>query len=90
MSSAVKVFVHAICKHLKKCLVQKVGHLGLLHPIPIIQLPLNITCVALQHETGTKFFHRASAEIHGIKGQKLKCYCVVFLEEFVKYLMVYS
>ena len=57
MSSAVNVFVHAIRKRPKKCLAQKVGHLGLLHPIPMIQAPLDSSCVALQYEPGTKFFH---------------------------------
>ena len=41
MSSAVNVFVHAIRKRLKKCFAQKVGHLDFLHPIPMIQAPLD-------------------------------------------------
>ena len=54
MSSAVNVFVHAMLftsTH-KKCLVQKVGHLGLLGPIPMIQPPFCSSCVALQYEPG--------------------------------------
>ena len=39
MSSAVNVFVHAIRKRYKKCLAQKVGHLGSLGLIPMIQPP---------------------------------------------------
>ena len=72
MSSAVNVFVHTICKRLKKCLAQKVGHLGLLHPIPMIQAPLDNSCVALQYEPGTKFSHRAVPEIHNIKYHKIE------------------
>ena len=48
MSSTVNSFVHVIRKHSKKCLAQKVGHPGLLHPIPMIQSPFNSSWVALQ------------------------------------------
>ena len=51
----------------KKCLAQKVGHLGSLGWIPMIQVPFNSSCVALQCETGTKFFHRAVPKIHAIE-----------------------
>ena len=69
MSSAAIAFVHAVCKHSQKCLAQKVGSLGW---IPMIQVPFNnSSCVALQYETGTKFFHRAVPELHGIKNQKI-------------------
>ena len=37
----------------------------------MIQAPFNSSCVALQYETGTKFFHRAVPELHGIKKQKI-------------------
>ena len=67
MSSAVNVFVHAIRKRLKKCLAQKVGHLGSLGPIPMIQTPLDSSRVALQYQPGTKFFHRAVPELHAGK-----------------------
>ena len=67
MSSAVTVFVHAIRKHSKKCLAQKMGNLGSLGPIPMIQPPFNSTSVALQYEPGTKFFHRAVPELHALK-----------------------
>ena len=50
----------------KKRLTQEVGHLGSLGWIPVIQVPFNSACVALQYETGTKFFHRAVPELHGI------------------------
>ena len=71
MSSAVNVFVHAIRKRSKKCLAQKVGNLGSLGPIPMIQPPFNSTCVALQYEPGTKFFHRAVPELHGHKKSEI-------------------
>ena len=64
MSSVVNVFVHAIRKHLKKCLVQKVGSLGL---IPMIQPSFNSSCVALKYEPGNKFFHRAVPKLQDIK-----------------------
>ena len=37
----------------------------------MIQAPFNSSCVALQYKTGTKFFHRAVPELHGIKNQKI-------------------
>ena len=67
MSSTASASVHAICKRSQKCLAQKVGHLGSLGWIPMIQVPFNSSCVALQYETGTKFFHRAIPELHAIK-----------------------
>ena len=67
MNFTVNVFVHAIHKRPKKCFVQKVGHLGLLHPIPMIQAPLDSSCIALQYEPGTKFFYQAVPEIHASK-----------------------
>ena len=67
MSSVVNVFVHAICKRSKKCLVQKVARFGSLGPIPMIQPPFNSSCVALQYEPGTKFFHRVVPELHAGK-----------------------
>ena len=69
MSSTASASVHAICKRSQKCLTQKVGHLhvGSLGWIPMIQVPFNSSCVALQYETGTKFFHRAIPELHAIK-----------------------
>ena len=72
MSSAVNVFVHAIRKRSKKCLAQKVDNLGSLGPIPMIQPPFNSSCVALQYEPGTKFFHRAVPEIQDIKNHKIQ------------------
>ena len=60
-------FVHAIRKRSKKCLAQKVGYLGLLGPIPMIQPPLDSSCGALQYEHGIKFFHR---EIRSIQNQE--------------------
>ena len=67
MSSAAIAFVHAVCKRSQKCLAQKVVRFGSLGWIPMIQVPFNSSCVALQYETGTKFFHRAVPELHGIK-----------------------
>ena len=66
-SSAVNVFVHAIRKRSKKCLAQKVGHLDLLGPIPMIQPPFCSSCVALQYEPGMKFFHRMVPVLHAVK-----------------------
>ena len=71
MSSVASAFVHATRKRSQKCLAQKVGHLGSLGWIPMIQVPFNSSCVALQYETGTKFFHQAVPELHGIKNQKI-------------------
>ena len=56
MSSAVIVFVQAICKCSQKCLAQKVQHLGLLGPIPMIQPPFCSSCVSLAwNEVSIKF-----------------------------------
>ena len=71
MSSAATTFVHATHKHSQKCLVQKVVCFGSPEWIPMIQVLFNSSCVALQYETGTKFFHRAVPELHGIKNQKV-------------------
>ena len=60
MSSAAIVFVQAIHKHSQKCFAQKVGHLGSLGPI---QPLFCSSCVALQHEPGMIFFHRAVTEL---------------------------
>ena len=46
----------------------------------MIQVPFNSSCVALQYETGTKFFHRAVLELHDIKNQKMY---VMYLCPFV-------
>ena len=54
----------------KKYLAQKVARFGSLGQIPMIQAPFNSSCVALQYETGTKFFHRAVPEIRDIKNLK--------------------
>ena len=64
MGSAVNVFVHAIRKRSKKCLAQKVVRFGSPGWIPMIQAPFCSSCVALQYEPGTKFFHRAVPELH--------------------------
>ena len=68
MSFAVNAFVHAICKCSRMTLVQKVVHFPL-RLIPMIQLPLDSTCVALQYEPGTKFFHGVVPKICGIQNQ---------------------
>ena len=65
MSSAVNVFVHAICKCSKKYLAQKVARFGSLGSIPMIQSPFNSSCVALQYEPGT--IHPAVPELHAGK-----------------------
>ena len=51
----------------KKCLAQKVARFGSLGWIPMIQVPFNSSCVALQYKTGTKFFHRAVPKVHAVK-----------------------
>ena len=66
MSSAVNVFVHAIRKRSKKCLAQKVVRFGSPGWIPMFQGPFCSSCVALQYEPGTKFFHRAVPELFSI------------------------
>ena len=37
----------------------------------MIQVPFTSSCVALQYETGTKFFHRAVPELHIIENHKI-------------------
>ena len=37
----------------------------------MIQASFNSSYVALQYNTGTKFFHRAVPELNGIKNQKI-------------------
>ena len=71
MSSAASAFVHATRKRSQKCLAQKVVRFGSPGWIPMIQAPLNSCCVALQYKTGTKFFHRAVPELHGITNHKI-------------------
>ena len=71
MSSAAIAFVHAVCKRSQKCLAQKVVCFGSLGWIPMIQVPFNSSCVALQYKTGTKFFNGAVPELYGIKNQKI-------------------
>ena len=70
MSSTVNGFVHAIRKRSQKCLAQKVACFGSLRPIPMIQPPFNGSCVALQYESETKFFHRVVPELHDIQNQE--------------------
>ena len=78
MSSAVFVFVHAVCNRSEKCLAQKVVRFGSLHPIPMIQAPFCSSCVALSLE---QFFHRVVPEIHGIQKSRKSsttawCFCM--------------
>ena len=62
----------------KKCLAQKVVRFGSPGWIPMIQVPFNSSCVALQYETGTKFFHRAVPKLHAVKNNaKLLFYRVL-------------
>ena len=67
MSSAAIAFVHAVCKRSQKCLAQKVVRFGSLGWIPMFQVPFHSSCVALQYETGMKFFHQAVPELHAVK-----------------------
>ena len=55
----------------KKCLMQKVEHLGSLGLSPMIHPPFCSSCVALQYEPGTKVFHPAVPEVCYIKNQKI-------------------
>ena len=50
VSSVANTSLHAICKRSQKCITQKVGQLGSLGWIPMIQVPFNSSCIALQYE----------------------------------------
>ena len=67
MSSAVNVFCAYYLEELTKVPRAKVGNFGSLQLIRMIQPPFYSTCVALQYEPGTKFFHRAVPELHAVK-----------------------
>ena len=67
MSYTSSTFVHDTCKRSQKCLAQKMEHLGSLGWIPMILEPFISSCVALQYETGTKFFHLAVPELHAVE-----------------------
>ena len=54
----------------------------------MIQEPFNSSCVALQYKTGTKFFHRAVPELHGIKNLKLSVQPHGILHVFTKFCRV--
>ena len=85
MSSAAIAFVHAVCKRSQKCLAQKVVRFGSLGWIPIIQVPFDSSCVALQYETGTKIFHRAVPELHALKNStKIDIFSIQILNEYVQ------
>ena len=84
MSSTVNVFVHAICKRSKKCFAQKVARFCSPGSIPMFQLPLDSSLVALQYETGTKFFHRAVPKLFGIKNHRISALPRAFLGRSVK------
>ena len=62
MSSAVNVFVHAICTRSKKCLAQKLARFGSPGWNPMIQSPLDSSW-----ETGTKFPPWAVPKLHAGK-----------------------
>ena len=51
------------CSSYEKVPRAKVGNLGFLGPISMIEPPFNSTCVALQYKPGTKFFHRVVPEL---------------------------
>ena len=67
MSSAASASVHATCKRSQKAPRAKSGHLDFLRWIPMIQVPLHSSYVALQYKTGTMFFHLAVPELHAVK-----------------------
>ena len=72
MSSAATAFVHATLKR-----SQKVPRFGSLGWIPMIQVPFNSPCTALQYETGMKFFHRAVPKLHAVKNSIKLCYFII-------------
>ena len=78
MSSTASASVHATCKHSQKHLAQKVGHLGSLGWISMIQVPFNSSCVALQYETGTKFSIEPFQSYTALKITKFQYNRVVF------------
>ena len=51
----------------------------------MIQGPFHSSCVALQYKTGTKFFHQAVPELHGIKNQKISVQLRGILHVFSKF-----
>ena len=58
MSSTATAFVHATLKR-----SQKVARFGSLGYIPMIQVPFNSSCVALQYKTGMKFFPSSGSKV---------------------------
>ena len=80
MSSAAITSLHAVCKHSQKCLAQKVVRFGSLGWIPMIQVPFNSSCVALQYETGTKFFHRAVSKLYAVINSTKLIFHSTFIE----------
>ena len=67
MSSAATASVHATRKHSQKVPSTKSGTFWFPWVDPMTQVSFHSSCVALQYETGTKFFHRAVAELHAVK-----------------------
>jgi hypothetical protein len=63
MSSVVTTSVHATRRYPQKVPRTESGMGWSLGWIPMFQLPFNSSCVALQYETGTKFFHQAVPEL---------------------------
>ena len=79
MSSMVNGFVHAVRKRSQKVPCTKWDINGL---IPMNQPQFCSSCVALQYETGTKFFHQAVPELCNIKIRKTQHNRVVFVYFF--------
>ena len=55
----------------------KKGNFGSLRWIPMIQIPFNSSCVALQYETGIKFIHQAIPELHVVNFISLYKYSIL-------------
>ena len=77
VSSAATAFVHDTLKCSQKCLAQKVARFGSLRWIPMIQVPFNSSCTALQYETGMKFLHRVVPKLHAAKNSIKFCYFII-------------
>ena len=75
MHSTVNVFVHAICKRSRKCLMQKVARLDSSGWIAMIQPSICSSCVALQYETGTKFSRWVVPEYQNIWNFSTTAWC---------------
>ena len=84
MSSAASAFVHATRKRSQKVPRAKSGTFWFPWMIPMIQAPFNGSCIALQYETGTTFFHERFQSYTASKIRKFQYNRVVFFHIFSK------